>query len=250
MNFSSIRIVLVATSHPGNIGSTARAMKTMGLSKLYLVTPKSFPDQKAWELAAGADDVLTRAVVTDSLNEALQGCQLILAASARPRGVSLPGLTPAGCAQLVGEQPDSTEVAIVFGREHAGLTNEELLRSHYHVNIPSNPDYSSLNLAQAVQIIAYELRMNLLDPSAEVALHEDRLATADEIEKFYEHLTEVMKETEFLKPTNPTRRLQQRIRRLFNRTRLEYTEITILRGILSQVQYALKVAKKVGKESE
>ncbi|MBA2653106.1 MAG: tRNA (cytosine(32)/uridine(32)-2'-O)-methyltransferase TrmJ [Tatlockia sp.] len=244
MKFDSIRVVLVATSHPGNIGSTARAMKTMGLSKLYLVTPKLFPDQKARELAAGADDILNQAVVTDSLDEALKGCQLILATSARPRGLSLPGLTPAGCAQLVAEQSDNIEVAIVFGREHAGLTNEELLRCHYHVNIPSNPEFSSLNLAQAVQIIAYEVRMSLLAPKAEVELRTDRLATADEIEKFYVHLTEVMTTIEFLKPTNPTKRLQQRIRRLFNRARLENKEVTILRGILSQVLYALKSSSK------
>lgn len=239
MNFASIRIVLVATSHPGNIGSTARAMKTMGLTKLYLVNPKSFPDLKAIEMAAGADDVLNQAILTDSLDEALKGCQLILATSARPRGISLPGLTPATCAELVAARSDETEVAILFGREHAGLTNEELLRSHYHVNIPSNPDYSSLNLAQAVQIIAYELRTKLLSPAAEVALQQDRLATADEVEQFYSHLNEVMIAIEFLKPTNPTRRLQQRIRRLFNRAQLEQMEISILRGILSQVQYAL-----------
>ncbi|MBA2709774.1 MAG: RNA methyltransferase [Tatlockia sp.] len=243
MNFSSIRIVLVATSHPGNIGSTARAMKTMGLSKLYLVSPKSFPDQKATELAAGADDVLENAVITDSLDEALKGCQLILATSARPRGISLPGLTPAGCAQLISEQPDNTEIALMFGREHAGLTNEELLRSHYHVNIPSNPEYSSLNLSQAVQILAYELRMKELSPKAEVELSKDRLATAEEIEQFYVHLKEVLIAVEFLKPTNPTRRLQQRIRRLFNRTRLEHKEVTILRGMLSQVLYVLRRGK-------
>ncbi len=241
MKFSSIRVVLVATSHPGNIGSTARAMKTMGLSKLYLVSPKSFPDQQATDLAAGADDVLASAVITNTLDEALKGCQLILATSARPRGISLPGLTPAGCAQLVGVQPDNTEIALVFGRENSGLTNEELLRSHYHVNIPSNPEYSSLNLSQAVQIIAYELRMNLLAPKAEVELsRQDRLATADEIEQFHEHLRKVMIAMDFLKSTKPTRRLQQRIRRIFNRAQLEYKEVTILRGMLSQVQYLLK----------
>ncbi|KTC85693.1 MULTISPECIES: RNA methyltransferase [Legionella] len=244
MNFASIRVVLVATSHPGNIGSAARAMKTMGLHHLYLVSPKSFPDQKAYEMAAGADDVLNDVRVMTSLDEALKGCELVLATSARPRGIALPGLTPAGCAELVCKQPDNTEIAIVFGREHAGLTNEELLRSNYHVNIPSNPEYSSLNLAQAVQIIAYELRMKLLSPVAEVGLRQDRQATMEEIEQFYAHLNEVMVAIEFLKPTNPTKRLQQRIRRLFNRTQLEHMEISILRGILSQVQYALKFANK------
>lgn len=243
MKLSSIRIVLVATSHPGNIGSTARAMKTMGLNSLYLVNPKSFPDYKAKEMAAGADDVLEQAVVTGSLEEALAGCQLILATSARPRGLSLPGLLPVSGAELIGKQADNTQVAIVFGREHAGLTNEELLKCHYHINIPSNPDYSSLNLAQAVQIIAYEIRMNLLSPKAEVSLRRDEYATADEIEQFYDHLKDVFIEIQFLKTSNP-RRLMQRVRRLFNRVILEKMEVSILRGMLSQVQKSLEWAEK------
>ncbi|CEK11224.1 RNA methyltransferase [Legionella hackeliae] len=241
MNFSAVRIVLIATSHPGNIGSTARAMKTMGFSNLYLVTPKSFPHQKAIEMAAGADDVLREAIVTDSLDDALKGCQLIFATSARPRGIALPGLTPSECATLIAGQPDDTEIAILFGREHAGLTNEELLRSNYHINIPSNPEYSSLNLSQAVQIIVYELRMKLLSPSAQVGVNPDRLATADEVEQFLEHLKVVMLETKFLKPTRPTKRLLQRIRRIYNRAQLEYMEVTILRGILSHIQKALNL---------
>lgn len=243
MKLSSIRIVLVATSHPGNIGSTARAMKTMGIHSLYLVNPKSFPDYKAKEMAAGADDILEQAVVVSTLEEALAGCQLILATSARPRGLSLPGLIPSTSAELVSEQSDDTQVAIVFGREHAGLTNEELLKCHYHIHIPSNPDYSSLNLAQAVQIVAYEQRMKLLSPKAEVALKVDEHATADEIEQFYDHLKEVFIEIKFLKTANP-RRLMQRVRRLFNRVNLEKMEVSILRGMLSQVQKSLDWARK------
>lgn len=245
MNLSSIRIVLVATTHPGNIGSTARAMKTMGLHSLYLVSPKSFPDYKAKEMAAGADDLLDAAVVTQTLDEALVGCQLILATSARPRGLSLPGLIPASAADLVSKQADRTQIAIVFGREHAGLTNEELLKCHYHIHIPSAPEYSSLNLSQAVQIVAYELRMALLSPTAEVAVREDDFATADEIEQFYEHLKEVFIEIKFLKEANP-RRLMLRVRRLFNRVNLEKMEVSILRGILSQVQKSLEWAAKRG----
>jgi tRNA (cytidine32/uridine32-2'-O)-methyltransferase len=248
MKLSSIRIVLVATSHPGNIGSTARAMKTMGLSSLYLVTPKSFPDYKANEMAAGADDVLAGAIVTQSLDDALAGCQLILATSARPRGLSLPGLLPVSSAELISQQPDNTQIAIVFGREHSGLTNEELLKCHYHINIPSNPEYSSLNLAQAVQIIAYEMRMKLLAPQAEVALRQDDYATADEIEQFYDHLKEVFIEIQFLKESNP-RRLMQRVRRLFNRVNLEKMEVSILRGMLSQVQKSLEWAAKKDKSN-
>lgn len=243
MNLNSIRIILVATSHPGNIGSTARAMKTMGLSSLYLVKPKSFHDYKAKEMAAGADDLLDSAIVTETLEDALIGCQLILGTSARPRGLSLPGLLPASCADLISQQADNTQIAIVFGREHAGLTNEELLKCHYHIHIPSNPEYGSLNLAQAVQIIAYELRMKVLAPKAEVALRQDESATADEIEQFYEHLREVFIEIQFLKASNP-RRVMQRVRRLFNRVSLEKMEVNLLRGMLSHVQKSIQLASK------
>jgi tRNA (cytidine32/uridine32-2'-O)-methyltransferase len=242
MKLEHIRVVLVATSHPGNIGSTARAMKTMGLHALYLVTPKCFPDAKATELAAGADDVLEQAVVTNSLDDALRGCQLILSTSARPRDLSLPGLIPSSCADLVKSLPDDTRVAIVFGRERTGLTNEELLKSHYHIHIPSAPEYSSLNLSQAVQIIAYELRMKILSPEATVSHRSDDLAHADEVERFYEHLQTVMIEIQFLKKVAP-RRLMQRVRRLFNRVQLEQMEVSILRGMLSQVQKSLFWAK-------
>lgn len=248
MNLRSVRIVLVATSHPGNIGSTARAMKTMGLNSLYLVMPKSFPDLRAKEMAAGADDVLDSAIVTSSLDEALTGCQLILGTSARPRGLSLPGLLPVECAQLVSQLAENTQVAIVFGREHAGLTNEELLKCHYHINIPSNPEYSSLNLSQAVQIVAYELRMRILAPEAEVSLRNEEPATADEIEQFYTHLQEVFVEIQFLKLSNP-RRLMQRVRRLFNRVILEKMEVNLLRGMLSQVQKSLERAKNGARSS-
>ncbi len=243
MKFDSIRIILVETSHPGNIGSTARAMKTMGLERLYLVSPKSFPDPRAHEMSAGAYDVLLeKVVVTDSLENALKGCQLILATSARPRDIALTGLTPFECATLVAETPDNTEIAIVFGREHAGLTNDELLQCHYHIHIPSNPEFSSLNLSQAVQIVAYELRMKCLSPQAQVETKQDTLATADAVEQFYTHLKDVLIEIEFLKPSNP-KRLFQRLRRLFNRIQLESMEINILRGILTHVQTAISRKK-------
>lgn len=242
MIFDSIRIVLVATSHPGNIGSTARAMKTMGFHRLYLVSPHSFPDQKAHELAAGADDVLQEAVVTSTLGEALQGCQLVFATSARARDLALPGLTPAEAAAQVKAVRKSTEIAIVFGREHAGLTNQELLHCHYHIHIPSDLHFSSLNLAQAVQIVVYELRMALLSPGAATEMKKDTLATADEIEQFYVHLQDLLTAIDFLKPSNP-KKLMQRLRRLFNRTKLESTEINILRGILTHLIGAMKPLK-------
>lgn len=235
MRFSSIRIILIATSHPGNIGSAARAMKTMGLTRLYLVNPNLNPYRKAHELAAGAYDILQNAVITETLEEAIAGCHLVVGTSARPRDLALPGLTPKDCAELVMKQPEENEIAILFGREHAGLTNEELLRCHYHLHIPSDPTFSSLNLAQAVQIIAYELRMVGLSPEALVNTTHNQPATSTEIELFYEHLEKVLVEIDFLKPSNP-KRLLQRLRRLFNRTQLESTEVNILRGILTHVQ--------------
>jgi tRNA (cytidine32/uridine32-2'-O)-methyltransferase len=239
MRFDSIRFVLVATSHPGNIGATARAMKVMGFHRLYLVSPKTFPDRQAREMSAGAYDVLDQAVVTDSLDEALRGCQLVLGTSARARDMAIPGMTPAECASHVASSQDGTEIAIVFGREHAGLTNDELLRCHYHIHIPSNPLFSSLNLAQAVQIMTYELRMKCLSsPIAVVETHQHVPATADEIEQFHAHLREVLLEINFLKPSNPTR-LIQRLRRMFARIQLDALEVSILRGILSHVQAAI-----------
>jgi tRNA (cytidine32/uridine32-2'-O)-methyltransferase len=239
MKCNSIRIVLVSTSHPGNIGSTARAMKTMGLGRLYLVSPRSFPDRNAFELAAGADDVLDGAIVTHTLAEALVGCHLVLGTSARPRGIELPGVTPEQSAALAHDISDSSEVAFVFGRELSGLSNDELLHCHYHVTIPSHPDFSSLNLAQAVQIIAYELRKKFLSGEDTPATISDELATADQVERFYEHLQTVLVAIDFLKLSNPIK-LVQRLRRLFNRVKLEATEVNILRGILSNIQRALQ----------
>lgn len=254
MNNESIRIVLVATTHPGNIGSAARAMKTMGLSQLYLVSPKKFPHVQATELSAGADDILSLAKVTDSLVEALHGCHLVIGTSARSRGLDIPCLNPHSCAQLVSESSRNrgSQVAIVFGREHAGLTNDELLQCHYHVTIPTIQSFSSLNIAQAVQIIAYELRtcsislesssdMSLTSPDVENSMKNKQLATHDQVENFYIHLQELLVSIDFLKISNP-RRMFQRLRRLFNRLQLEHIEVQILRGILSNIQRAL--AKK------
>jgi tRNA (cytidine32/uridine32-2'-O)-methyltransferase len=242
MTLTTIRIVLVGTTHPGNIGATARAMKTMGLTQLYLVSPKYFPDPKAREMAVGADDLLAQAVVVNSLDEALVGCQLIFASSARRRDLAIPCVTPAGCAELVASSHNGVEIAILFGQERIGLTNEELLRCHYHVQIPTNPDFSSLNLAQAVQIMAYELRLKCLNPSALVPTNQDELATAQDVELFYTHLWDVLTTIRFLKPNSPGR-VKQRLRRLFNRAGLEAQEVNILRGILTHVQKALGLSK-------
>ena len=235
MKLDSIRIVLVATSHPGNIGSTARAMKNMGLKHLYLVSPEHFPDQQACDLAAGADDLLDNAKIYNTLKDAIHDCNIVYATSARPREISLPGLLPSSCATQISSHADDTKIAIVFGREKSGLSNDELMLCHYHVNIPSDPNFSSLNLAQSVQIIAYELRMKILSPDAQVLTKQDKYATAYDRELFYEHLYKVLVEIDFINPNNP-KKLMQRLRRMFNRANLEAMEINLLRGILTQIQ--------------
>lgn len=240
MKLDCIRIILVATSHPGNIGSTARAMKTMGLRHLYLVTPEAFPHPHATELSAGADDILQQAIVCDTLEEALVGCHLIMATSARPRGLSLPGFLPAACAEKIAKEPDDRQIALVFGRERAGLTNAELLHCHFHVHIPADSEYSSLNLSQAVQIIAYELRMKILNPACIVENKQpDMPATSEEFENFMQHLRDVLINIQFLNPDNP-RRLMERLRRLFTRIQLEKMEVNLLRGILTQTESAIR----------
>ncbi len=237
--FKNVRIVMVNTSHPGNIGATARAMKNMGLASLYLVEPKIFPSAEATSRASGADDVLAQAVVCDSLDEALAECSLVVGASARLRSISWPQLDPRECAAKVAAECADGPVALVFGREHSGLTNAELSRCHYLVNIPTNPEYPSLNIAAAIQVIAYELRMTLEsgDKAAAERLKADgvELATMEEVEQFYVHLETVMVESEFLDPAKP-KFLMHRLRRLYNRTRLEKQELNILRGILTAVQ--------------
>ena len=232
---SNIRIVLVNTSHPGNIGAVARAMKNMCLESLYLVEPNQFPSAEATARASGADDVLAKAVVCSTLDEALEGCSFVAGASARDRSLSWPILNPRECAARVNEESKQHEVALIFGREHSGLTNEELEKCHYLVHIPSNPEYSSLNLSQAVQVLAYELMMDVPVENATFSEEARELATADEMESFYTHLESAMTELRFLDSSHP-RKLMRRMRRLFNRARPDRTEINILRGMLAAAQ--------------
>ncbi|MCF6323359.1 MAG: tRNA (cytosine(32)/uridine(32)-2'-O)-methyltransferase TrmJ [Gammaproteobacteria bacterium] len=237
--FKNIRIVMVNTSHPGNIGATARAMKNMGLASLYLVEPKVFPSAEATSRASGADDVLAQAVVCNSLDEALAECSLVVGASARLRSITWPQLDPRECAAKVVAECANGPVALVFGREHSGLTNAELSRCHYLVNIPTNPEYPSLNIAAAIQVIAYEVRMTQEKDGVVVAKRPDsddaEFATMKEVEQFYAHLEEVMVQSEFLDPAKP-KFLMHRLRRVYNRARLEKQELNILRGILTAVQ--------------
>lgn len=229
-----VRIVLVETTHPGNIGATARAMKNMGLTRLFLVNPQRYPNVDATARAAGADDILARAVICNTLDEALTGCGLIFGASARSRKIPWPQLDPRLAAERAIGSAGGGEAAFVFGREHAGLSNEELDRCNYLVSIPTNPEFSSLNVAAAVQVISYELRMFAQSAPAEAALNEP-LASAEERERFYRHLERILTDLEFLNPDNP-RHLMRRLRRLFNRVELDKNEINILRGILTAVE--------------
>jgi tRNA (cytidine32/uridine32-2'-O)-methyltransferase len=230
-----IRIVLVNTSHPGNIGSAARAMKTMGLSDLYLVAPAQFPHPKAREMAVDAADVLENAVVVNTLSEAIADCTLVIGTSARMRTIPWPLLTPREMAHKIKQEAPTSETAILFGQEQSGLTNEELQRCHLHMQIPANPHYSSLNLAAAVQVVAYELRVASLNDVACPDEWDYRIATVDEMEKFFAHLQAVLIEIDFLKMNAP-RKLMTRLRRLFSRARPDVMEMNMLRGMLTAVQ--------------
>ena len=243
---SNIRIVLVNTSHPGNIGAVARAMKTMGLTRLILVAPEKYPHVEATARASGADDVLAQAQIVGSLQEALVGCHLVLGASARSRTIPWPQVDPRACAALAVGASATEEVAVVFGREHSGLTNDELERCHYLVHIPANPDFSSLNIAAAVQIIAYEIRVANLQTASEVNRDDEErvpLATMEEMEQFYDHLWQTLIDIGFVDPAKP-RLLARRLRRLFNRSRLDKNEFNMLRGILAAAQAQVIAVKR------
>jgi tRNA (cytidine32/uridine32-2'-O)-methyltransferase len=243
MNLDNIRIVLVNTSHPGNIGAVARAMKNMGLGRLYLVAPRQFPDEQANWRAVSAGDVLESAVVTETLEEAVGDCHFVVGTSARGRRIPWPLLDPRGCAERMDVASDNGEIAVIFGREDRGLTNDELKICNLHLNIPTSDDYSSLNLAMAVQIVCYELRM-LQDstrlPTDEDAQWDTSFASQENMERYYQHLEETLVDIEFLDPAAP-RQLMPRLRRLYSRVRLDEIELNILRGILTATQ---KWAKK------
>ncbi|WP_241574714.1 tRNA (cytosine(32)/uridine(32)-2'-O)-methyltransferase TrmJ [Rosenbergiella nectarea] len=234
----NIRIVLVETSHTGNMGSVARAMKTMGLSNLYLVNPLLKPDSQAISLAAGASDLIGNATIVDTLDEAISGCSLVVGTSARSRSLPWPMLDARECGTKSVEEGQQAPVALVFGRERVGLTNDELQKCHYHVAIPANSDYSSLNLAMAVQIIAYEVRMAWLaseqSPVAPQA-EESPYPLVDDLERFYQHMEGMMLESGFIRQGNPSQ-VMSKLRRLFTRARPERDELNILRGMLSSFQ--------------
>lgn len=242
-NQSNIKIVLVNTAHPGNIGGAARAMKNMGLSELCLVEPREYPAPRAVWRAAGAREVLTHATVVDSVDEAIADCSLVIGTSARERRIPWPLINPRECGVRVWAEAQKHKVALLFGREDRGLTNDELQKCHYHVHIPSNPEYSSLNLATAVQVLAYEIRMASLANEngdlPDLAEWDQPLVNAEDLENFHNHLAETMAELDFYDPENP-KQLLTRMRRLFNRLRMDQMEVSILRGLLSAVQRKLK----------
>jgi tRNA/rRNA methyltransferase len=247
--FNNIRIVLCTTSHPGNIGSTARAMKTMGFKHLYLVNPAKYPNEQATALAAGADDVLDNAIVTQTLSEALVGCGFAIGLSARKRYLSHETVNAREAALQASKIAPTQPVAFVFGTEMSGLTNAELDCCQLLAMIPANPEYSSLNLAMAVQLVCYELRMTEINNGLQGNIHAASgdaeiipLATNDELERFYAHLEETLLHIGYLNPNAP-KKLFERMRRLYSRARLEKEEVNLLRGVLTLTQEPRKHKK-------
>lgn len=240
---NKIRIVMVRTSHSGNIGAAARAMRVMGLYQLYLVDPKNFPSKEATALASGANDVLENAIVVPTLEEALKDCHLAFATTARPRYVGDPLLTVEEAANssisLIAESPQ-TSIAFVFGTERTGLTNEELDLCQHTMTIPTENNYNSLNVAAAIQLVSYEIRQAFLNqtPNFEKEEIKGALATNEDREGFYKQLESILIQTEFLSADEP-KNIMKKIRLLFNRRDLTETEIHLLRGILTSISRKL-----------
>jgi TrmH family RNA methyltransferase len=247
---AAIRIVLVEPSHPGNIGAVARAMKNMGLSELVLVRPRAFPDPEATARASGADDLLVRARVMDTVTEALQDVGFVAATTSRPRDQNFRALDLHEAAQRVFEMSARGPAAVLFGAERTGLTNEELALANLLIRIPANPEYPSLNLAMAVQLTTYELFLAAGSPASSRPLSEPTvpLAPGADLERFYAHLQEVMDEVDFKDRTTGGTHLMTRIRRLFQRCEMDQNEVNILRGILTSVQQKRRRAAKTCKD--
>lgn len=236
---NNVQIVLVNTTHPGNIGAVARAMKTMELQNLTLVSPKKFPDVNATALASGADDILEKARVTKSLAEALADTEIVFATTARFRELQLPTSNPKDAAEFIVSKIKNHKISIVFGRESSGLTNKEMELCNKHLYIPTNPNFPALNIAAALQIVVYEIKMALNEQDKINFDPNNFLATNKEVNSFYNHLEQTLLDVDFLKPSNHYK-LIQKIKRLFNRSQLEKSEINILRGILTKVDNITK----------
>ncbi|WP_136681141.1 tRNA (cytosine(32)/uridine(32)-2'-O)-methyltransferase TrmJ [Neptunomonas sp. XY-337] len=242
---SNVRIVLINTFHPGNIGAAARAMKNMGLSQLWLVDPQVFPSEEADSRAAGAKDLLDSAHVVGTLEEAIGDCQLVIGTSARSRTFDLPMLDARSCGTKVVSEAVSGEVAIVFGRETMGLLNEELQLCNFHTYISANPEYPVLNVAQAIQLLCYEIWMAAQEPDLKHEVSE--YPRQNEMELFYEHLETVLRTTNFIIPQHEGRAMTK-LKRYFNRTRPEKAELGMLRGILTSVQETVDKLSKNDKK--
>jgi tRNA/rRNA methyltransferase len=241
---AGIRVVLSHPSHPGNIGASARAMKTMGISRLFLVAPEKFPHPEAFARSAGAEDILEAAKIVPTLSDALSDAVFALAVSARPRRIGPESVLARDAALEAMSASNCGDVALVFGNETSGLSNDEIMRCQRVVRIPASPEYSSLNLGAAVQILCYELRCAAFGPapgdvSSFAPPSIPHAASIADIECFYEHLESVMTATDFLDPARP-RRLLPKLRRLFGRARLERDEVNILRGILDAVDRKIR----------
>lgn len=237
---NSVKVVLVGTTHPGNIGATARAMKNMGILDLALVEPKEFPSDVATFRSKAAKDILEKASVHRSLAEAISECELVVGTSARGRTVPWPVLNPREAAKEMHKSSRNGKVAIVFGREDRGLTNEELGLCNFHVHIPSDPEYSSLNLSQAVQILAYEIRLSYLqDQNVNKDYWDVDLANNEQTERLINHMDELMQEVDFYDVENP-RKLLVRVRRFFKRSKIDVMEANIFRGLFATIQKKLK----------
>lgn len=235
----NIRVVLCETSHPGNIGAAARAMKTMGLEQLVLVQPRRFPDPEAEWRASRATDVLAAARCCTSLDEALAGTAYAIALSARSREIAVPALPPREAAARAVDIALQQPVALVFGNETYGLTTAQVNACNLLVSIPANPEYSSLNLGAAVQVLAYEVRMAALGPGHAAPDADRVLATHEEVEGLFGHLEQTMLDVGFLDPRHP-KKLMPRLRRLFARAQLEQEEVNILRGLLKAFRHPVK----------
>ena len=247
---SNIRVVLVRTFHPGNIGSAARAMKTMGLSDLYLVSPKHFETQQAKDeatkMSTSADDIVQSATQVDSLFEAIKDCTVVIASTARTRGYDLPLLNPQETAEKLYAASGSEKVALVFGPERMGLSNEDLSLCKYRATVPTNPDYSSLNIAAAVQTFCYEVfkqhlkqqeasSENTPSSNTETKHYLKQYPSTEKMDKFYTHLEQTLTETNFIIKNHPGE-IMQKLQALFNRAEMDETELNIMRGILASIQ--------------
>ncbi|WP_432458983.1 MULTISPECIES: tRNA (cytosine(32)/uridine(32)-2'-O)-methyltransferase TrmJ [unclassified Agarivorans] len=241
----NVRVVLVGTSHSGNIGSAARAMKTMGISQLYLVAPQAEIDGKSVALSAGASDVLGGTTIVDELADAVADCQLVIGASARSRTLDWPMVDGREAGVKLATEAQQGQVAIVFGRESSGLNNTELQQCHFHVCVPANPEYSSLNLAMAVQLLSYEVRMAHLElqntyTSSDVVVDYPH---ADDLERFYQHFEQSIADSGFIIKPHPGK-VMEKVRRMFNRIRMEKQELNVMRGILTSFDKHIPKSEK------